>query len=464
MSTGHRELDAILGGGFPEHSTNILMGPPGTGKTILAEQTMFHNAGGERPAVYISTLSEPLAKVLGHLQRFRFFDAEKMLGGVVYEDLAGALLERGVGHLVERVRELMREVEPKLLVIDSFKAVHDLAGTPLEMRRVAAELGGLLSASDVTTFLVGEYAPEAVSEYPEFAVVDGIVELSRQRTDKRDERHIRVLKLRGSGYQEGLHAFTITPDGLRVYPRLVSPAEPLPYTASAERVPTGVAGLDAMLGGGFWRGSATLVVGPAGSGKTTFALAFALGAVERGEAALYLNFQENPTQLARTIGGLGVDLEEYRRKGLRLQYASPVELRIDAVVVELFRSIREEGIRHVVVDAVGDLALAATSRERFHDYMYSVVQHFAGAEVTSVMTLEGQAGVRRAWTQPESRYSTLSDVLIELDLLAGDPPVGRTLRVVKARGIAHPLAPRAMEIGAKGIRVAEGAQGDASRA
>lgn len=453
ISTGHAELDQILGGGFPAHSINIIMGPPGTGKTILTEQTLFHNADGERPVVYLSTLSEPLSKVLTYLQRFSFYDDEKMLGAVMYEDIGNELLENGIHNLVARVREVIQERQPRILVIDSFKAVHDLAEDPIQMRRLAAQLGGILSASDVTTFLVGEYATGAVSEYPEFAVADGIIEMSRVRTDNRDERHLRILKLRGAAYHEGLHAFTITEHGLRVYPRLVSPDDPLSYTASGERVPTGVDGLDAMLDGGFWRGSTALVVGPAGSGKTTLGLSFALAAVRRGEPALYLNFQENPTQLARTISGFGIDLEEYQRNGLELQYASPVELRIDAVIVDLFRAIHDHGIRHVVVDALGDLALAATSRERFHDYMYAVVQHFATSGVTSVLTLEGYAGLDRSTTQPENRYSTLSDVLIELKLAPDEPPTGRTLRVVKARGISHPLTAEPLAIEAGGIRI-----------
>lgn len=351
VSTGQAELDEILHGGFPAHSINILMGAPGTGKTILAEQMLFHNADGDRPVVFLSTLSEPLSKVLTYLQRFSFYDAEKMLGAVVYEDVGGGLLEHGIGHLLERVKTLVKETQPKLLVIDSFKAVHELASSPAEMRRLAAELAGVLSASDVTTFLVGEYATGAVSEHAEFAVADGIVELSRDRMDKRDDRHIRVLKLRGSEYREGLHAFRLTRDGLRVYPRLVSPPVPTAYVAGVDRVPTGVEGLDEMLAGGLWRGSAALVLGAAGAGKTTFGLGFALAAVRRGEPALYLNFQENPTQLARTISALGVEPEDYRRQGLHLQYASPVELRIDAVMVDLFRAIREKGVRHVVIDA-----------------------------------------------------------------------------------------------------------------
>lgn len=450
IETGHAEADAVLNGGFPSHSINIIMGQPGTGKTILAQQILFHNAGGDRPVVYISTLAEPQAKVLTYLQTFRFYDEAKMLGSVVYQDVSQELLADGIDYLVRHVASLIRELRPKLLVVDSFKALHDLAESPLDVRRLTARLGGMLAGYDITTFLVGEYSERDVPTYPEFAVADGIIQLARQSSGKRDDRYLRVLKLRGSSYHEGLHAFTISADGIHVFPRLVTPEQPISYDLAQERVSSGVEGLDSLLGGGFWRGSATIVVGEAGAGKTTFALSFALQGVRQGEPALVLNFQENPVQLSRTISALGIDLEEYRSRGLHLLYASPVELQIDSVVLDLFAAIREHGVRRVVLDALGDLRLAATSEERFHDYLYSIVQHLVALGVTTVMTLEA----RRPPTYPdqgpqESRLSTLSDALISLHTDVAANPPRRLLRIVKARGIAHPLGafPFAIETG-----------------
>ncbi len=454
IGTGHAATDAILSGGFPTHSINIIMGQPGAGKTILAEQLLFHNATGDRPVVYITTLAEPLAKVLTYLQTFRFYDEEKMLGSVVYQDVSEELLGKGIDFLVEHVGSLIRELRPKMLVVDSFKALHDLTESPVEVRRLVARLGGVLSGYDITTFLVGEYASEDVPVYPEFAVADGIVQLARQGSAKNDERYFRVLKLRGSSYQEGLHAFVITPDGLQVFPRLVTPHEPTPYSAEPERIPSGIAGLDPLLDGGLWRGSAALVLGEAGAGKTTFGLGFALEGVRQGEPALVLNLQENPTQLARTVRALGVDLHEYSERGLHFQYQSPVELRIDSVVVELFAAIRARGIRRLVVDALGDLRLAAGSDERFHDYLYSIVQRLAVEGVTSVFTLEAtRPPMSMRIGSQEARLSTLSDSLISLHTDMTAEPPERRLRIVKARGSDHSLASHRFTIGPGGIRV-----------
>lgn len=437
IGTGVAELDEILGGGFPENSINIVMGHPGTGKTIVAEQLLFHNANGNRPVLYLTTLSEPLTKVITYLQRFGFYDEGKLGDSVIYDDIGPDLVERGVKVVLERVTEAIRELGPSIIVIDSFKAIHDLAPSVTEMRELIASLAGVLTSFATTTFLVGEYSESQIPQFPEFAVADGILELARRSTAKRDERYLRVLKLRGSQYAEGLHAFTITGDGLKVYPRLVTPTQFSAYDVNRERVTTGTEGLDQLLDGGPWRGSNTLVVGSAGTGKTTVGLAFALEGIRQGEQSLFVNFQENPTQLATAIDAFG-HADVLHDGGLRTLYASPVELQIDSVVVDIFRIIEDGRVRRVVIDSLGDLILASADRERFHDYLYSLCQHFASKCVTSLLTLETTTHQPQPWTGSELRVSSMSDVLIELGFTHGSEPA-RTLRVIKARGIAHDL-------------------------
>ncbi|MET0792407.1 MAG: RAD55 family ATPase [Polyangiaceae bacterium] len=112
------------------------------------------------------------------------------------------------------------------------------------------------------------------------------------------------------------------------------------YTIVEERTPTGIQGLDALMSGGLWRGSTTVLAGPTGAGKTTAGLQFVLDGVQRGEPCLYANFQENPMQLARCLRSLGADVEDAKRRGLHLMYASPVELHVDRIIVSLFQQIR----------------------------------------------------------------------------------------------------------------------------
>ncbi len=451
ISTGNPQADSVLAGGFPSNSINIVMGQAGTGKTIFAEQLLFHNAGPDRPSLFITTLSEPLAKVVSYVQRFRFFEAEKLGADIRYHDLGAALAAEGPEVLVPWLTDEIKASSPKLIVIDSFRAIHDLSTSAQQMRRIVSELAGLLSAYDVTTFLLGEYTSDDIQRFPEFAVGDGILELARRPLSSRDERFLRVLKLRGSGYREGQHGFRITPNGLEVYPRLVSPRTSKNYEPRLERVSSGVEGLDAMLAGGLWRGSTTLLVGPTGSGKTTLALQFALEGVRRGEQVLFVNFQENPSQLRRTIDGLGMPAEEAVARGLDLRYVSPVELQIDSIIVGIFDRIRRDDIRRVVVDAVGDLATAANDAMRLHDYLYALVQHFAVHDVTSILTFESRGDVIST-IEFEHRFSYMSDNIIQLGL-RGAERTQRTLRVVKTRNSGHDADVRELDIQAGGARI-----------
>ena len=253
ISTGSAPADRILGGGFPVNSINMIMGEPGTGKTLFAQQLVFHNAGGDRPILYLTTLSEPLPKVVKYLQGFDFFDEAKLGTSVIYDEVGNELAAEGIGALVPRVRDRIKALSPKIIVIDSFKALHDIAPSIAEMRHVVHDLAGLLTAYETTTFLVGEYSEEQMAILPEFVVADGIVELLRHESGMRDDRYFRVRKLRGSGYREGRHALRLTAGGVEIYRRLITPTNPPDYTVRRERVSTGVAGLDAMVGGGVGR-------------------------------------------------------------------------------------------------------------------------------------------------------------------------------------------------------------------
>ena len=449
LSSGNAELDTILGGGFPINSINILMGEPGSGKTVLAEGLVFANAGDDRPILYLTTLSEPLEKVVRYLQGFDFFDETKLAGAVIYDSIGADVAEQGVTAVVPRLKAAILGHRPKIIVIDSFKAIHDLSTSVAEMRRMLFEMAGLLTAFETTAFLIGEYNGDQVATHPEFAVADSMLEITRRKTGIRDERYIRVLKLRGSHYLEGQHAFEITRAGLTVYPRLVSPGRPPAYSMMGERVTTGVPGLDDMLRGGLPRGRSTFMVGPTGSGKTTIALQFALEGVRLKQQTLYVSFEENPTQLDSQIVALGADPEEARRSGfLQFIYVSPVELRIDSIITRMFQIIQAQSIRRIVVDAVGDLVVAADDLQRMHSYLYALMQHFAVKGVTSILTFEATA----AMTELDAKMSAVSDNIMNLAMHPGEYP-RRSLRIVKARGDGHDLATRDFFVEAAGGRV-----------
>jgi circadian clock protein KaiC len=452
ISTGNPQADLVLGGGLPTNSINIVMGQPGTGKTVFAEQLLFRNAEPGRPIVYVSTLSEPMSKMVSYVQRFSYFNETKLGTEILYDDIGPLLASDGPAALVPWLSALIKRLSPKLIVIDSFRAIHDLATSLPETRRMVSDLAGLLSAYDVTVLLLGEYTMEDIDRYPEFAVSDSVIQLARQTLGTRDERYLRVLKLRGSGYRAGQHAFRITSDGIQLFPRLISPRVAATYTPRLERTSMGVPGLDEMLDGGVWGGTTTLLVGPTGSGKTTVAMHFALEGIARRESTLYVNFQENPAQLARAFTNLGVDMSTAQEKGLELMYVSPVELQIDSIVVGIFERIKGGTIRRVVIDAVGDLVTAASDTQRLHDYLYSLVQHFAVNDVTSLLTFESGISSDGNLDMAEQRFSYMSDNVLAI-ARGGEERTRRTIRVVKTRNSGHDPVVRQLDITSAGARI-----------
>ena len=450
ISTGSGPADRILKGGFPANSINIIMGEPGTGKTLFAQQLVFRNAGGDRPILYLTTLSEPLGKVITYLQRYDFFDESKLGGAVMYDEVGTELVVEGVAALVAKVRDRIKTLGPKIIVIDSFKALHDITPSLAEMRRVVHDLAGLLTAYDTTAFLVGEYSAQQMATYPEFVVADGIVELLRHETGMRDDRYFRVRKLRGSSYREGLHSLHLTNGGVEIYRRLVSPREPPRYEISPERLSTGVGELDVMLGGGLLRGTTTLLGGPTGAGKTTIGLQFVLEGIRKGEAGIYLHLEENPTQLEFLVRGFGMDPGH---PDLHLLYFSPVELQIDSLVDRVFRLVRTGGVKRVVIDALGDLVTAARDAQRLHDYLYSLSQHFAVNGVTAIFHFEtARPGITGGYTI-DAPFSHLSDNIILLEMKAEEDRTRRQVRVVKTRGSPHDARVREVEIRSDGVHI-----------
>ncbi|HWP35437.1 MAG TPA: ATPase domain-containing protein [Thermodesulfobacteriota bacterium] len=453
LTTGHPGLDAVLDGGLPAHAIHLVFGAPGTGKTVFAEQLVFANATRERPAVYLTTLSEPFAKTLGYLQGFAFFDPERLGTAVHYEDVGPLLAAEGPERLLGTIERLLTTRRPAILVVDSFKAVQDLQPSLPERRRWLYRLAGLLSAYRVTTLWLGEYGPEDLVTQPEFAVADGSLEFVRLPAGLREARYLRVHKLRGSGFRSGAHAVTISGSGLAVWPRVVTPPLPPAYAPVRERLATGVPGLDALVEAGFWRGSTTLVAGPSGSGKTALALHFALEGARRGEPSLFVHLQENPTQLAQILAGFGEDPAALAASGaLAFLYQSPVELQVDAFMHQVFARLDATGARRLVVDALGDLAAACGDPQRFRDYLYAAVQHCAVRNIACLLTLETSNLLGTDRLSADGGLSSVCDNIILLDLQIG----GRTerrLRVLKTRGSAHDPTERRLTITREGLRV-----------
>ena len=451
IRTGCAGLDEILFGGIPANTISVIMGAPGTGKTILAEQIAFSQATAEAPALYLTTMSEPLEKFIMHGQNYGFFEEAKVGVSVFYEDLGLMLREHGIGKLADIVADMLVTRHPRFVFIDSFKALNELLVQPHDRRSVIFDLASLLSAYHCTSFLIGEYADAMMTELPEFAIADVVLQMIKLTTNVREERFIRVEKLRSSSSIPGLHAFSINADGIEIYPRLLTPKVVPNYSARPERVNTGIEGLDAMIEEGFWRGSSTLVAGPPGAGKTIMALQFIAAGALKGEPGVYLGFQENPTQLSRVMQNLGLPVEKLLNDGFELMYQSPVEVQLDRVAAELFRRVRAGKVKRVVIDALGDVQRASVDRQRFADLIYSLMQWFAVENVTCMLTFE-MSNLFEVHAISDEQISNMSDNVLLLRFQPG-PELKRTLRVLKARGSGHDNREHEIVITREGLAV-----------
>ena len=451
LRSGHPPLDEILDGGLPGYGITVIMGLPGTGKTILAEQYTFHNARPDRPAVYFSTLSEPLEKIIRFGQTLDFFDAAAVGRSVFYEDLGQLASRDGLSGVGERVVGVLKERGPGLVVIDSFKALPAVADSDTEFRQFLHHLAGRLTAFPVASLWIGEYEPGEAAVFPEFAVADAILELAAVPHGQRELRSLHVRKLRGSGFRSGQHGYRVTPQGLRLFPGLADVPLPGSYPLGDTRITTGIPALDSMLGGGLWPGSSTMIAGPSGSGKTIMGLHFAYGGAERGERGIIATLQENPTQLSRMLGSLNWPPAH---PAVEIMYCSPVDIYIDEWVHDLLQAAETTQARRVVIDSLGDLQMAALDDTRFREFMYSLAQRFSRQGISLLITCETPAA-SGAGRIPEFAVSHLADNAIMLSYYRDHGSMRRSLAVVKTRASSHDPAIRRFSISADGITVGD---------
>ncbi len=457
FSSGNRHLDAVLGGGLPASALNLIIGLPGSGKTILAEQFMFHNASAERPGMYLSTVSEPLEKIIRYGQRLDFFDAQAIGTSVFFDDLGQTLNDGGLDAALARIRALITERRPGVIVIDSFKALSAYAADPQAFRHFLHELAGVLTALPTTTFWVGEYGRDAIADAPEFAVADGIISLTTRRDAERAIRHLEVLKLRGTGFMSGEHAYRIAQDGLHVFPRLAESAAVEPYELGTGRMSSGIIAIDEMLADGYWPGASTMVAGPSGSGKTLMGMHFIYNGAAAGETGIIATLQENETQLDRIVNGFGWSLDN---ESVELMYRSPVDLYLDEWFHDLLGVMERTGARRIFIDSLGDLQRAAVDELRFREYLYSLLQISANQQVSVMMSQEVPElfGISKV---SENGISHLSDNVILLQFVPRDGQLRRAVTVLKTRASRHAPDVREFKITPDGI-VLDELSGDAA--
>jgi circadian clock protein KaiC len=435
IPTGSDRLDQILNGGMLKNGVNLIVGVPGSGKTILSQQVAFRNATAERPSLYLSTLSEPLDKILRFGESLTFFDRAAIQDGrVVYEDIGQPLGEGGLDEVLVAVDRLLRHVRPGIVVIDSFRAFHAIAADVGVFRQFLFGLLRRLSAMAVTSIWNAPYVRVHANEEAEAAVADAIIALDVKQVAEREARVMQVLKLRGSGYRSGEHTYRISVSGIEVFPRLADEQIESRYELGDEAAATGIRALDGLLSaGGYWRGAATLIAGPSGIGKTLMGLHFLYHGAGVGEPGILATFHENETQLGRIVRSFGWSSEE---PSVHIMSRAVVDLNIDEWVYELLDLADQTGAKRIVIDSLPDLETAAGDPTRFREWMFSVMQRFARAGVSLMMIIE-VPDLYRIDRISQQGISHLADNVILLQYVRIGAELARSLTVLKTRAMQH---------------------------
>jgi len=437
--TGIRGFDEITGGGLPAGRPSLVCGPPGAGKSLFALQFLVNGATRyAEPGVFL-TFEEKRDDVVVNVGSLKFDldglegDGRLMVDALMLEPQVVDTGDFDLAALMVRLAWAVEKVGAKRVAIDNVEALFAAFNRPALVRAELMRLFRWLKDKGLTTVITGERGAGTLTRHGvEEYLSDCVVVLDDRVVQDVATRRLRVLKYRGSTHGRNEYPFLIGPEGLEVLP-ITSLG--LNQEVSADRVSTGVSGLDEMLGGkGVFRGSGVLVSGSSGTGKTTIAACFADAACRRGESVLFFSFEESESEIHRNMASIGLDLNGWVDSGL-LQFhcERPTTRGLEDHLAMMQRLIQERAPRLVVIDPVSSLARGATAFD-VSAMLMRQVYYLKAAGITAVMTvLTGEGGLQESITN----ISSLVDTSLEVVILSGFGERNRGLYVLKSRGMAH---------------------------
>ncbi len=454
-------LDDVLAGGLPSGHFYLLEGEPGTGKTTVALQFVQEGLRQGERCLYV-TLSESREEILlaAKAHGFQLQNLDILELKPNEQDLKPegqyTVFHPAEVELNDRVLMIMNEVErlkPARLVIDALSEVRMLAKDPLRYRRQILSLKEYLP-SECTVLLLDD----RTSRYAELelhSIVHGVITLERlQREYGKTRRRIEVTKLRGSAFREGFHDYVIERGGLYVFPRLIAAEHVMD---EERRIPasSGIPELDELSGGGLDRGTSTLLIGPAGCGKTSMALRWMTSAAERGETSAAFIFEETISTLLGRARGLGMNLTQHVKSGrVRIDHLDPAEMSPGEFVEKVRKSVEDESVRVVVIDSLNGFLQAMPGEQFLALHLHELLTYLNNKGIVTLLVL-AQMGMIGSAMQTPIDVSYLADNILVLRYFEVQGEVRQAISMIKKRSGSHEHTIRELRLEPGRIHVGE---------
>jgi circadian clock protein KaiC len=457
-------LDDILAGGLERQRVYLLEGAPGTGKTTAAISFLRAGAVRGEKALYI-TLSETEDELrsaahshgwsLEGIDIFELVPPESLLD----EQQQQSLLYSSDLELGETTRMIFAEVEdkkPRRVVIDSLSEIRLLAQSSLRYRRQVLALKHYFAKQNATVVLLDDLTTE-INDRTVHSVAHGVIQLQELAPEYGAERRrVRIVKYRGRHFRGGYHDFTIKTGGLEVYPRIVASEHRVKFERTVAS--SGVAALDALLGGGVERGSSALILGPAGTGKSLFAISFAIAAVARGERAALFIFDEELGLLFDRMRSIGVDLEAMQADGsLIVESIDAAELSPGEFAARVRHSVSERKIQTVVIDSLNGYQAAMPQEQYLILHIHELLQYLNRQGASTYLTVAQHGLIGEMKAPVDVTY--LADTVILLRYFEALGHVRRAVSVIKKRAGAHEKTIREYTIDNEGLSLGDPLEG-----
>ena len=457
--TGIAGLDSILSGGLPANRLYLVKGDPGVGKTTLALQYLLAGqAKGER-CLYI-TLSETIDEInavaeshgwnLDQLSIFELSALEHQLAQET-QNTVFQPSEVELNNTTELLLKRIREVRPSRLVIDSLSELRLLSDTALRYRRQMLALKQFFAGRNMTVLMLDDHTGPGGGDLHVQSIAHGVITIEQLETDYgADRRRVKINKLRGVNFLGGFHDAVIAPGGLKVFPRLVAAEHHLDFKPSL--LSSDIDALDALLGGGLDRGTSALLVGSAGTGKSSVALQFAAAAARRGEKVMVYLFEENLRTLKARATSLGLKLDPFIRKGLiHFLQIDPAQLAPGQFVERVRSAVEEDDVRLVIIDSLNGYLQAMPNIKFLEIQLHELFSFLAHHGVLSIMTVAQHGTMGLMNTPLDLTY--LADTVILLRYFEEAGRIRKAVSVVKKRIGHHEDTIREFRLSGAGLHV-----------